>query len=402
MYRVQDNELILISETSLPCRTSIRWASDGSIAAFMATDNSVYLWRTNGEEPQKIMDYASAVFVASWSPDSSKLAVEKSETDTRIGTMDIFDVSGKLLQEFQFRVGGDVGPILGWLTDDVLVSYARYNSGQTTWYYGIRTGHLLFSWTSVPTGNGVFHVYPQVSPDHRWVFIDQGSEMHESVLDPNRHIVQKEYSLYDIQGERRYLLLNDWNGYLDYAGWNTNSSVLYVVNRPSESVSVSAQSTPFGLLGYDVQTQQYELLFKDAVWVAWNSDKSWAFVVFAAQDEENQLGLAGGLWQVGSTALVGQWPIPGQMVYQDPARDPLSLLFPGFPGSISIAWSHDDQYVAVSDGFGHVKLLGLDGAEHILTDEMSANGVELCWSPDDQQLLVSTDIGAWIVDVSNP
>jgi hypothetical protein len=223
--------------------------------------------------------------------------------------------------------------------------------------------------------------------------------MHQSALDTNRFIVQKEYSLYDIQEARRYLLLNDWGGYLGYAGWNTNSSTLYVVSRPAESVSVSEPSTPFGLLGYDVQTHQYELPFKDAVQVAWNSDKSWAFVVFAAQDEENQLGLAGGLWQVGSTTLVGRWRISNQMVYQDPARD---SFFYAFPGPISIAWSHDNKYVAVSDRFGCVKLLSVDGAESILTDEMPTNRVALRWSPDDRHLLVLTDNRAWIVNISDP
>jgi WD40 repeat protein len=399
MYREKDNTLV--GETSLlpplspgvVCSTFIQWAPDESIASFVAADNSVYIWRSDGEEPQKIMDHASSVYT-SWSPNSLKLATVKSETSSHIGTVNVFDASGRLLHEFQFQVGGD-GAILGWLTDDVLASYSRY----TNWYYDLFTGRSLFNWSSMPNGDGIFHQYPQVSPDNRWVFIDQGNEMRESALDHNRLIVHKGYSLYDIQEKRQYLLLNYWGEYLRYAGWNTSSSMLYVVSRPAESVSVSEPSTPFGLLSYDVKTHLYKLLFKDAVQVVWNSDKSWAFVVFAVQDKENRLGLEGCLWKTGSTTLVGQWHISDQMVYQDPAID---SFFYAFPGPISITWSHDNNYVAVSDKFGRVKLLSVDGAERLLTDEMSANGVALRWSPDDKHLLVLSKSHAWIVNISNP
>jgi hypothetical protein len=87
------------------------------------------------------------------------------------------------------------------------------------------------------------------------------------------------------------------------------------------------------------------------------------------------------------------------MVYQDPARD---FSFSIFPAAIPIAWSHDNQYVSVSDHFGQVKLLGVDGSVELLLDEIpeiNDDHVTLNWSPDDQHLLVSTRNRAWIVSM---
>lgn len=398
MYRAGDNQLI--SETPLLpplspgviCSTFIQWAPDESVASFMAGDHSIYTWKSDGTLPEKVIDHTSSAFTA-WSPDSRKLAVEVSETVSHIGTINVIDADGKILSEFQFQAGGD-GAILGWLTNDVMASYSRY----TNWFYDIHTGQQLFTWTNTPSG-GVVHQHPQVSPNNHWVFLEQGDEERFSTLNTNRIIMKKEYRLFDIQKSKDYLLLDDWGNYLLFAGWNTDATTLYLVNRPAEANSTSKLPVPFGLVGYDVQTQQYHLLFKDAVQVAWNADKSWGFVVFAASDKADQLGLYGGLWKVGATTLVKQWHISGQMVYQDPALD---SFFGAFPGPVSIAWSHNNKTVTVNDKFGRVKIINTDGVEHILTDNMPGKNVALRWSPDDQHLLVETDNRAWIVTIPNP
>jgi len=50
----------------------------------------------------------------------------------------------------------------------------------------------------------------------------------------------------------------------------------------------------------------FDVLSKEAVQVAWNPDQSWAFVVFPARDEQDRLGLDGGLWKIGTQILLGR------------------------------------------------------------------------------------------------
>jgi len=252
------------------------------------------------------------------------------------------------LHEFDFQAGGD-GAIPGWLTDQVLVSYSRY----TQLFYDVQTGRFLFQWTSTPTGNGIPHQPPRVSSDGRWVFI-----------------------------------------------WNSDSSKMYVLSRPAESGSTHLPSTPFGLLAYDNHTRQFELLFEHAVQAVWNADKSWAYIVYAEQDDKGKLGMAGGLWQPGAEGAIGHHRISEQMTYQDPARD---AFFPAFPRPIPAEWSHDGERVAVCDAYGHLMVLSLVGGEQVLTEDLGGQGgrVALRWSPDDVHLLVERENRAWIVDVPN-
>jgi len=404
MYRVDGHQVV--SETtflprhfpSVDCSIYTNWAPDESAASFMSDAGDFYVWRSDGAQPKKIME--QALSPGSWAPDSSKLAIEKSETSSRIATVDVVDRSGQLLHELQVQAGGDGYARLGWLTADVLASYSRY----TIWYYDIASGNFLFSWTSMPNGDGAVHQSPQVSPDGRWVFIDQGNEFRQSAVETYRNIVHKKYSLYNIRSQTSIALLDDWGNYLLYAGWSADASTLYLISRPAESVSISNPATPFGLLGYNVNTHQFEVLFKEAVQVVWNADKSWAFVVFPVQNETGQLQLAGGLWKFGSATLIGRWPVSDQMVYQDPAGD---AFFPAFPGPVPIAWSHDGRSVAVSDRSGRVRLVGVDGSEIPLTedqwiDDQPRVSIALRWSPDDRHLLVSTRNRAWIMDTSYP
>jgi len=398
MYRTKDHSLV--SETSLMppvtvgvnCSTFINWATNESAVSFQAGDQSVYIWRSDGSVPEKTAISADTADSA-WSPDSSKLAINSYRIGSRTYILDILDAAGQVLHEFPMDAGSESN-LHNWLTNEVLtISYGRY----TDRFYSSNTGELLFSWTSTPTGNGVFHQYPTASPNGRWVFFDQGDQMFESTLDPNHSIVQKQYSLYDVQAKRQYTLLDRLGEYLAFADWSADDSTLYLVGRPAESVSTSDPSAPFGLLAYNLKTHQYQSLFKDAVQVGWNADKTWAFVVFADRDEASQLGLAGGLWKVGSDTLVGKWRLSDQMVYRDPAFDTFL-----YPGPIPIAWSHTRESVAVSDQYGRVEILNLDGTQSILTTQMPDEKLAMRWSPDDRHLLVEQGNQAWIVDIPTP
>ena len=330
MYGANNDQLISIApEVSRPptnnnCSRFIHWSPDETAASFIDANHDVYVWPSDGIGPRKVVEHVFTYGGIAWSPDSQKLAVERSETASHIGTINVIDVNGELLDEFQIQAGGDGGAILGWLSNDVWIGYSRYTNN----FYDVTTGNFLFNWTNMPTGDGVNHQPPQVSPNGRWVFIDQGNEKRESTFNPNHYIVRKEYSLYDIQSKKSVLLIDDWGNYLGYAGWNADASTIYLISRPAESVSNSNPSTPFGLFGYNVQTHQFEQLFKEAVQVTWNTDKSWAFVVFPVRGGGAQVELAGGLWKFGSKSLIGRWLVSDQIVYQDPVLDTLARAFP--------------------------------------------------------------------------
>jgi hypothetical protein len=401
MIRVKDSRLI--SETSLLtpdfswggyCWQYIQWAPNESFVSFIASDNNLYVWSNNGTQPKQIMDHLGTVFPR-WSPDAQKFALvtyKSDPNDTYIGIVTLIDKDGWFLNKFQVKAGAEYYGV-GWFTENVLASQSKYS----TWYYDARSGQLLFTWNDYPPANGIFHQCPQASPDGRWVFIDQDAELPESASDPFHPIIQKEYSLYDVRNKSRTILLDHLGTYLNFVGWNNGSSKLYVLSRPAEPGSIGDPSTPFGLLAYDINTRQFELLFNDAVQVAWNADKNWAYVVYAARDEKGNLRLAGVLWKVGSQTMIGGWQISSQMIFRDPATD---TFLNAYPGPYSIAWSHDGQKVVVCNESGHIKFINTIGEEIMLTEDINPREVAMSWSPDDQHLLVEQENRAWIVSMS--
>jgi hypothetical protein len=395
MVRGSDNSLISVTallpaiQFDVPCSRYLAWAADESSLAFMTADRNVYVWQSNGAEPRKIFGPLESNYIdISWSPDSRQLAFLKSVTPERIATAVIVDHDGRVLHEFRVLFGD--APTFIWKTPNVLASISR----SETWYYDIQSGALLFSWVDIPWGNAIWHQAVQFSPDGRWTFIDQGDKLQQSVTEANHMYPIKTYTLYDIQTKSAHILLNRPGNFLWFAGWSADSSKIYVINRPAESISTRDPAMPFGLLAYDLHTGQVELLFKDAVQVNWNADKSLAFIVFAAQISPGNLGLNGGLWKFGSKTLIGERRISNQMMY----RDPPSL----YNGMVMIAWPNDGQMIAFCDKFGKVILMDIKGQERVLTSDMnlSDSDVHLRWSPDSKNLLVQQANRAWIVNVN--
>jgi WD40 repeat protein len=115
MYRANDDQLISIAAgvprppTNNNCSRFIHWSPDESAASFINANHDVYVWPNDGTGPRKVFEHAYTYSSIAWSPDSQKLAVERSETASHIGTINVIDVNGELLDEFQIQVGGDGG-----------------------------------------------------------------------------------------------------------------------------------------------------------------------------------------------------------------------------------------------------------------------------------------------------
>lgn len=396
MVQVEDQKII--SEIPSPynpgewpsCSESLIWSPDGTYVTYIDPNKNGYIWFTGEQESRFVMDHMEDLQP---SPDSQKIAVGKYDPETRSKIVSIINLDGMVLSQFNANVMDSTGLI--WLTNDVLFNFTRYVRS----YYKASTGEWLFDWVSMPTGNAIWHQQPSASPNARWIFIDQGDVLHLKVSIENQLFVEKDYSLYDVKQMKRIPVLHSIGNYLDNAGWDMDGSKLYLVSRPAESVSISAEQTPFGLLTYDPNTQTFESVFKNAVKVIWNSDRSLAFVIFAHLISPEQWGLMGTIWNPVNGERKGNWYLDDEMIYSDPSMDRFHLIFPD-PARIN--WSHDGQKVAVADGFGKITLLDIEGtSSDIIEDPSFANGwINLLWSPDDNHLLIEKTGQAWIVDVS--
>lgn len=403
MKMIVVGESRVLSETPLPewnkygleedCANYINWSLDEKYAAYTDSQNDVYVWPSDGSSSRKIM---AGAYFAIWSPDSSKLAVETTELSNFTGVIKILSPEGRELKKINVEMGDPLPP--SWLTNQVLNIRSRY----TQTFYEIDSGQKLFMWESYPTGNGIPHQQPRVSPNGRWVFIDQGMDILPSAVEANKIIVAKEYSLYDVQKKVRVPLVNHPGNYLANLGWNKDSSQLYLLSLPAESVSTSSPETPFGLLGYDPIKQKYTLLFPNAIQCAWNADRSLAFVTYAEVDLSGRTNLMSTFWNPATGLIIDPWQVGDEMVYEDPAR---GMFSPFFNGPLSLAWSHDGLKVALEDRYANILIFNIDGTRQLLAENSGLSKYyksRFSWSPDDQHLLVEQDGQAWIIDMSNP
>jgi WD40 repeat protein len=392
MVRFIDNRLVSSTPllhatfTGNICSTPIHWAADSSAIAFAGPDQGLYIWRSNGAEPRKIVDGLDQYTSINRSPDSKELVYLKYLPPSQTQTAVIVNLEGRILHEFPVLFG-EIG--LGWQNQNILVSYSKMED----WFYEIQSGAYLFSWKDMPTGNGIFHQPVQISPDGRWAFIDQGENTHESTSIPRKRIVEKTYTLFDIKAKTGIPLGIQPGNHLAFAGWSADSSKMYLIHLPGEAIFTRDPAMPFGFLSYDLLTGKVELLFSDAVQVKWNLDQSLALVTFAVAGQPGNISLAGGLWKPGSKTVIGQWTIAKQIDYTDSTNI-------GYD-QVSVAWTKDGQSVALCDRSGLVKIINAQGQAKVLTTGLGQNNymITLLWSPDEQHLLIVYAGRAWVVNV---
>lgn len=409
LYRVADVQLLsespvqLLLPSRLGCFSEIFWAPNESAVAFWGRSDteqqvSLYIWPTNSSSPRKALDNVHAYGPVAWSPDACRLAVIRDlSEDGKQEIVAIVDVQGRLLSEFRMERGGQV-LTLGWLTDDVLVK-SMFHAGLA--YYRVSTGRYLFTWVNVPEAGLPLHQPPLLSPNRRWVTLDQSDYLYFPDQDEYNqgYRVQKRYTLFDLRTDTESVLANNRDTFLRFLGWSEDSSTLYVISRPAISTSVAAPETPYGLLAFHPVSRQFRLLFKDAIWAEWGPDKSWAYVVFTSPGANGALGLAGGFWKVGSETVIGQQPVSDEMIYQDPAYDPMyaSKMF-----AIPLAWSHNGKHAVIAGPSGQVNLFSTESTLHPLVTDLpcpSWRAIRLGWSGDDRYVLVQCGSRVWLADV---
>jgi hypothetical protein len=90
-------------------------------------------------------------------------------------------------------------------------------------FYDITTCRLLVDWLNWPEADGVFHQPPGLSPNQRWMTLDQGGLVQST---DGHGYIQRHYSVYDLQDKVAYTLAESPGNYLDFSGWSADSSTL--------------------------------------------------------------------------------------------------------------------------------------------------------------------------------
>lgn len=379
------------------CPTKIDVAQNGSAVALVFPLGDINVWLADVSAPRKVgrmpSQMANYLYTSLWSPDSERLAFIAIERDADLkATLQVVDKMGRLLAQFEVGGGSD-GENLYWLAADVLCRGDRSSSP----CYQASTGQFAFrlqGWHILTAGVKAQQP-PSISPDQRWVLLDEG--YFDRQIDGPAGIRQV-YTLFDTHSLTNYTLPASGENPIAFAGWKQNSTTAYLVSRPRQADSLPASGMPFGLLALDLKTRQIELLFKESVQVTWSRDQRWAFVTFPARNAEDALGLVGGAWEVGTKNLFGRVTLATEMVYSDPAWE-------GYNRLGTAAWAHNGRWVVFGNALGQLHLLGIDGVvRQLASDILRASWLQAnyTWSEDDTRLLVEHEGRAWIVTIPNP
>ncbi len=396
LYRLPGKELVGRAALSVPdavdfltCNQFIQWNPDDS--ALMLTlylepagsknhPRAFYLWKTAQPLPRHLATATFEGFGGYMAPDFKHLMyiagrVVKSGNPPAVEALlvDILDVdSGKVTHlRLDKETGYDIYP--SWLTNNVF-GFRIGNS--TNRYYDGQTGKYLFQFYN-SMGGGDLHQFPTVSPDQCWVTLDR--TIPES-------FPAKRYSLYDLQTQTDFLLTDSPSSHLSFGGWKPDSSLIYLVNSPSQPFAPIDSPLPARLLAYNALTQTATLLVADAVRAYWSPDMRFAWVI--RQSLSSQMVFAS-LYELASGRLSGEYFVSLAPVKGDPTWDFLGLDF-------DLDWSHDSTRALLVNARKELFLLA-DGQARLLA---TGSYRPVSWSLGDRYALVYYPRGAWVVDLS--
>jgi len=379
------------------CPSQIDIAPDGSAAVLVYHPHHAYLWLADGSAPIAIGDICVSEFSSVWSPDAQRLAFLRPVCDMGLASTaqaNIVDKSGALQVEFLIEGGSD-GQTIDWLTNEIVCRGDRMSVP----CHFVGNGKRVFSlqgWKS-PIGGGKAQQHPSISPNQRWILLDEGRYVWSNNGGVDR--IQQSYVVFDVQRLTRYQLPSTGENPLAFAGWSLDSSTAFLISRPLRANSLPAPEMPFGLFAFEVETRRSTMLFEQAVHVWWSPNQQYAAVVFPTRKANDALGLDVGVWQVGAETLVGRAPLSDELIYIDPGWDFYRY---GNSSFGSFSWSPNGQKLVVGTLQGELYLFDIDGKVQILARKSSRLmfvPAQYTWSLDTTQLLVHSGARAWVVKV---
>ena len=356
-----------------------RWRVDGSQPEFLAINKIV--------EPKKLNNPGCHVNQMSWSPGGQYLAIHQcglyvvtpADEETFKHPLLVVECSG-CLNDFR------------WLTQRLLlVDYSKVVS-----LIHIPSGNALGGiWTS---GGPCARQIPLFSPDGRWIVSDV-PWCGGGGPGPNQSLIANTED-----GSER-IFSESFADRIDFVGWSQDSSQLYLISRPTEMDALPDPRTPFGLLSMNPETLEVQNLFEQAWFVSFNQDFRWAYVVFSVKNDDGSFRLDGGVWEVGTSQLLGRQTMAKSLDEHFLAPVPYFTVQPFYSatgeelGSTSTAagrlipavWSHDSTRVAAINADHQLVIIDLNGSIQLvgqLKDNQEWLSSEITWSDEDRSLRV--------------
>jgi hypothetical protein len=376
-------------QAAVPCDVYVRWAPDESALAVRAKDGT-YIWELSSQDLRRVSDLGRDAYLA-WSPDSTRLAIFNSQSTTsgRIQRVQIVDRQGNVLLTFDPRLAYEDPLGVDWPSEKALVIYAWYD---TLHYFELPRGEERFVWWTDPRGSSPFQQQPRLSPNQRWVSLDEGD------------FDLRTYSLYDLERFQRQVVLSDPGSYLAFLGWTSDSQEMDMIVRQARPDIRPHPQAPMGLIAYDPLKQKATSVFKDAVQAAWNADHTWVFVVAPSSEAGENPHYQAGLWQPGMNAILNPYTLPAFDIYLGSAsrggRLNASTMIPA-------VWSPKGDQLALISPDGRLVLQDTSGATRVLASAVQGFDPSrdalpgLDWSPDGRFLSVDDWGTVWVVDLLN-
>jgi hypothetical protein len=381
------------------CESDIHWASDSSYVFF----GMLYRWPVNGSQPELVDIHVgvdpndhvcSTVPLYKWSPGAEYLVVRKCGITVVVQPFEASSLATPLL------ISDCCVEDFRWATSNLLmIDYSKAYS-----FVHIPTGEDLGSWSS-GGGVGCAGQPPFISPDELWVVFDQcwaggGVPFYDQYALAN--MKQGSVDIFsEVAGDR-----------IEFINWKPDGSEFYMVSRPTKPDAEADPRTPFGLLALNPRTLQVRNLFEQAWYISFNKDFLWAYVVFPGRNANGNFGLDGGLWQVGTSELVGKQLMAIQIEekFWNPynSRDTGSMYSAtgkelGFSSDtlnrpLPAVWSHDNRRVATIDADHQLIVIDVQGTMQPiaqLNDDQEWLYSEITWSDDDRSITV--DNVTWVL-----
>ena len=371
------------------------WSPDNSYVFLVeGGTQDIYRWHIDGSQPEVIHLNTEAnpsgvdcdvKFL--WGLDAEFLVIEKGcnlysvEPDDESSFAEPLPIASCCFYDFH------------WATPDVLM--VEYNK--------------VYSFVHVPSGNwiGLLDIssgicprqIPLISPDERWMVFDfpwcggggQG---------PNQSVIA------NLEDGSKRVFSESFADRIDLVGWSPDSSQLYLVSRPTQLDALPDPRTPFGLLAMDPETLQVQNLFEQAWFVSFNKDLRWAYVVFPVKNEDGNFRLDGGVWEIGTSQLIGRQIMANSLEERFLEPIPYFTVQPFYSatgkelGSSSTAagrlipaiWSHDHLKVATINTDHQLVVIDIQGKVQTIAQlghDWDWLNSDIKWSDTDQAVSVN-------------
>jgi hypothetical protein len=394
LFYASTKSILSSSAVSFVCDNDhMTWSSDGSFALLNGPGDLLYRWRTDGSQPEAIHMKVEPAPPGvecdtkfAWNPGKEYLAISKScglyvikpDDESSFGKPLLVELCGGCFYDFR------------WATPRVLiVEYFKADA-----FVHVPSGNNL---GSITTSGGIcVEQMPLISPNERWMVFDfpwcGGGD-----IGPNQSAIA------NLEDGSEKIFSEAFVDRIDFVGWSRDGSELYVVSRPTELNALPDPRTPFGLLALDPETFQIQNLFEQAWFVSFDRDFHWVYVVFPAKGADGNSRLDGGLWQLGTSQLIGRQIMANaldekflepvvyfgvQSVYsvhgQELGSSSTAVMRP-----IPAVWSHSNTQVALINSAHQLIVMNRNGDAKVvgqLNDHQEWLYSQIIWSEDDRSL----------------